>query len=168
MALGANRTLDVLPTNSERTAPCSLVSRWADAIDNPETLDNASPTNPTTQITASTRHIVTDDGRAGTFLVPRYKWEAARTHDTTPIFAAFGRTDSTEAWVRLRTRAGALTWTPTLTDYTTDGTYNYTIPNLDTDPFDRMGCAEVLFCTTQAAVFTVTEGNAGALQVKPL
>lgn len=167
MALGETQYLDVQETNAERVASVSLTSKWTDAIDNPETLDNASPTNPTTQITDSTRHIVTDEGRQGTHVVPRYKWEAARTHSTSPVFAFFGRTGD-DAWVRLRTKAGTLTWTPTLTNYTTDGTYNYTVPDLSSDPVDRMGCKEILCCTTVAAVFTVTEGNAGALQLKPI
>lgn len=167
MALGTTRTLNVQQTNTERTAPCSVVSQWTQAIDTTITLDNASPTNPTTQITASTRHIVSDDGRGGTFLVPSVRWDATQTHTTSPIFAAFGRT-ADDLWVRLRTRAGALTWTPTFTDYSADATYRRTVPNLDTDPFDRMGCQEVLFCTTQAAVLDPVEGVGSFLDVKPL
>ncbi len=168
MTLAATEALNVQPTNAERVAPVSLTSTWTWAISsNQDTRDAATITNPTTEITAATRRILTAEGRQGTHLVPRVKWDATQSHTTTPVFAAFGHTGS-DAWVRLRTRSGSLTWTPTFTNYTADGTYRYTVPNLDTDPFDRMGCEEVIFGTETAAVLDPVEGLGSILEVKPI
>lgn len=175
MTIGADVLAKITQTNAEPVASTSINSEWSKVRDQTETLDASAITNPTAQITASDCHDFVSNGAggtAGTHLVPQWRWDQAKTPTQAPEVVAFGRTDDAtpEQWVQLRTRAGNLTWTPSFASgtYTTDGTYNYTIPTLTTDPFDRMGCNRVRFGLQKDGQYSGGDGAAGAIYAKPI
>ncbi len=116
-------------------------------------LDAATITNPTTQITDASRQILkrgpqTDGTYAsneGSLLIVRLGYDDGLLGITDPVIKVFGRKDSTEARTLLRTKTGALnaTLTTAPTDVT-DGTLNYTTPDLDRLGWDVQGCREIL------------------------
>jgi hypothetical protein len=126
----------------------------------PATIDNATITNPVTQITRSGTSLLTTQGR-GTFLVVRLAYDAGLTAITAPTVKVFGRGNSGEPWRILRTRGGALN-AQLLTAATdaTDGTLDYTTPDLTTNVWDLQGCDQILVGVEAALAGTGTTSNA--------
>jgi hypothetical protein len=145
----------------EIVAPCSLTQNWTTAISagGPAVQDNASITNPTTQITAATR-IPLRRGGVGTILLLRLGYDDALTTITDPVVKVFGRTGS-DAWQLLKSIASALTATlPTAATDSTDGTLDYTTPDLSTHAWDCAGCDELLVGVETALAGTGSTANA--------
>lgn len=143
MALGSDVVSLGDPNKSfYSVAPMSMTTKWQTIIDAGGAViqDAASITNPTTEITSSTRHMFRRYGR-GTFLMLRLAYAAALTVGTSPVVKVFGRTSSTDVWQLLKTEGGSLTGTLTAaaTDVT-DGTYKYTTCDVLATTWDCLGC----------------------------
>lgn len=146
MALGTSLVPNAVSPRGEIVRPASILSTWITVIDpgGMTTLDAATITNPTTQITASTRHIFSVENQ-GTTLILRMKYDAGSTVATSPVVKVFGRT-RTDAWQLLKTKALALnaTITGAPTTDVTDTTWNYTTPDLSAQAWDCAGCMELI------------------------
>lgn len=146
--------------NMSAVAPVSLKSAWVVAIDagGVATQDAATITNPTTQITGSTKHIVARRN-CGTHAILRLQYDSTLTAITSPIVKIFGRVGSAEAWQLLYSRAGNLVETLTVdtTNDARDGTYSYTTPSFSTHAWDCLGCDEIL-----VGVQTALAGSTGS------
>lgn len=155
MALSTTVGFDV-DSIAPAMVPCSLTSRWTVAITagGPASQDAASITNPTTQITASTRRILKRNKMNGTLVMVRLGYSG--TPSTSPIIGVWGRT-GTDVWQRLINKssgtAPALT-TAASTDVT-DGTLKYTSASED-HTFDCVGCEEILIGVETAFAGSVT------------
>lgn len=166
MALGTTVTVNGSPHKQfDSVAPMSATSGWFSVIDagGMDDQDAATITNPTTQITASTRHLIYRNA-FGTNLMLRMGYDDGLTTVTDPVVKVFGRTGNTEIWQLLKTRSGAITGTITTqasddgaTDVT-DGTYLYTTPDYDATTWDCFGCEYILVGvqTVLAGTGTVT------------
>lgn len=162
MALGSDIRLRKSPDNLYgAVAPCSISGPWITVIDagGMDDQDAATITNPDTQIILSTRHEIIR-GLVGTLLLLRLVYDDGLTLITNPVVKVFGRTGS-QAWQLLKTGAGALTATLTTaaTD-TTDGTYLYTTPELNSQTWDCLGCERLLVGIETALAGTGTVTNA--------
>lgn len=152
MALGSVVTALNAPNQSyDSVCPISVTAPWQNVIDagGMDDQDAATITNPTTQITASTRHIYQRKG-AGTNLILRLVYDDALTAITDPVVKVFGRANGSEVWQLLKNGASGITTTITTqasddgaTDVT-DGTYLYTTPDFATQAIDCLGCDEIL------------------------
>lgn len=163
MALGSSIQSLSAPTRGYQTvAPVSMTSGWQTLIDagGVTVQDAATITNPTTQITASTRHIFQRKS-AGTNLILRMKYDDGLTTITSPVVKVFGRTGG-GAWEVLKSRAAALTATLTATTATDsqDGTYSYTVVDFSTQAWDCLGCEEILVGIETALAATGTTSTA--------
>jgi hypothetical protein len=124
------------------------------------TIDNASITNPATQITRSGTSIVRSDS-GGTFLVVRLAYDDGLTGITNPIVKVFGRASLSEPWRLLRNRAGSLSASlATASTDATDGTLDYTTPDLSTNVWDVQGCDQFIIGVETALAGTGTTSNA--------
>lgn len=164
---------DELATKANGTlyAPASTTMAWETAIaaGGVDDQDAATITNPTTQITASTRYLLTlpaNKQGAGTFITVRLAYDDGLTGITDPVIAVFGRMDASDVWMRLPNRAGGSTCTLTTaaTDVT-DGTLLYTMPSAETSTFYRFGCEQFLVGVETPLAGTGTTSNA-IVQVK--
>lgn len=126
----------------------------------PATIDAATITNPLTQITRAGTSLLTVQGR-GTFLIVRLAYDAGLTGITSPTVKVFGRANSGEPWRLLRTRGGAIN-AQLLTAATdvTDGTLDYTTPDLTSNVWDLQGCDQILIGVEVALAGTGTTSNA--------
>lgn len=152
--------------NGTAYAPAHTTMAWATAIaaTGADDLDNAAITNPTTQITGSTRYLITIDQSkkgAGNFICFRLAYDDGLTSITNPVIAVFGRESSSDTWMRLPNRAGGIscTLTTAVTDVT-DGTLCYTMPDPEEHVFERGGCEQFLIGTEVALAGTGTTSNA--------
>lgn len=143
--------------------PSSLASGWQTVIaeGGVTTQDNATITNPETQINASatvTKFVFVAKG-AGTNLILRLKYDSTLTAITSPIVKVFGRTGS-DAWQLLYSKGGNLVETLTCdtTNDARDGTFSYTTPAFGTHSWDRLGCEELI-----VGVQTILAGSTGSV-----
>ena len=124
------------------------------------TADAATVTNPTTQVTRAGTGIIRTDG-GGTFVIVRLAYDDGLTAITAPTIKVFGRANISEPWRILRSRGGAIS-TQLLTASTdaTDGTLNYTTPDLTSNVWDVQGCDQLLIAVETALAGTGTTSNA--------
>jgi len=148
--------------NVNTTHPAAPRSTFQTAVADglPATIDAATITNPTTQITRAGTNLLTVQGR-GTFLIVRLAYDDGLTSITSPTVKVFGRANSGEPWRILRTRGGAIS-AQLLTAATdaTDGTLEYTTPDLTTNVWDLQGCDQILIGVEVALAGTGTTSNA--------
>lgn len=160
MPIGLSVVASSVSPRGETVRSASIVSKWRGVIDagGPAVQDNASITNPTTQIIAETRHIFVLDN-AGSFVCLRLAYDDGLTSITNPIVKVFGRTGA-DVWQILKTRAGSITGTLTTaaTDVT-DGTLCYTTPDSQSTTWDCLGCEEILVGVETALAGTGTTSN---------
>jgi len=162
MALGtAVKAVGNPMVNLAAVAPVSMVSSWLTIIDagGMTVQDNAAITNPTTQITSSTRHILQRKG-VGTNLLLRMRYDAGLTAIGNPTVRVFGRT-GTQDWELLSTKSAALT--ASLTTAATDasnGTLKATTPDFSAICWDCLGCDEVIVGIETVLSGTGTKSNA--------
>lgn len=167
MALGANvKPIVDLDNQYGASFPSSISSDWVDVIDagGLSAADNATITNPTTQITASTRHILQRNRGTGTLVQVRMKYDAATTAlGTSLVIKVFGRykdsVGNSTAWQPLYNRSSGLQTTVAIaaTDVT-NGTNKYTTPDPSGHTFDCQGCDEILI-GVEVAPATPTGGT---------
>lgn len=142
------------------TIPVAITSPWTTAISagGVASADAATITNPASSITASTRQLLSASKKAGTRLIFRLKRATANANSTPITYSVYGRYSSSFAWEQLRNRAGttASTIAPDDTNDLTDGTYKYTLPDLQYDYWDRGSCNEFLVGVTTAYTGTTT------------
>ena len=144
--------------------PVSGTARWVVAIDSggADDQDAATITNPTSSITASSRHILNRNFKSGTTLVVRLGYDVGAGSLTNPVIKVFGRSGS-DAWQVLRNKSGSLTATITTATSTdvSDGTYKYTNPDLNDNAWDCQGCDQILIgVETAYAAGSGTAANA--------
>lgn len=155
MALSSTVGFDV-DSIAPVSVPCSLTSRWTTAISagGPATQDAASITNPTTEITASTRRILKRNRMNGTLVMVRLGYSG--TPSTDPIVGVWGRT-GTDAWQRLINKSSGTqsTLATVSASDVTDGTLKYTSASED-HTFDCVGCEEILIGVETAFAGSVT------------
>jgi len=161
--LGSTRTL-AFDYDGFVSYPVSGTARWVTAIDSggADDQDAATITNPTTEITASTRHIPNRNFKSGTTLVVRLAYDDGAGTLTNPVIRVFGRSGS-DAWQVLRNKSGSLTATITTATSTdpADGTYKYTVPDLNDNAWDCQGCDQILIgIETAFAAGSGTAANA--------
>lgn len=158
MALGADRTFDNGPTDSPAVHIASAVSRWVIAIDagGMDDQDAATITNPTAQITDSSRHILRREGRRGTFITARLVYDKGLSSITAPKVKLFGRPSPDDAWELLTSKAGGLnaTITPDTANNAGNGVMNFTTPDQSAHVWDCLGCNEFLFGVETALAAT--------------
>lgn len=159
MALSATVNNGALVGMTGATAPSSITTGWISVITagGPAVQDAATITNPTTQITASTRRIFSRQA-LGTNIMLRLKYDSTLTLITSPIVKVFGRT-STDGWQLLYSKAGNRfeTLTVDTTNDARDGTFSYTTPSFSTHAWDCLGCEEIL-----VGVETALAGSTGS------
>ncbi len=159
MSLGSTRNLQV-DSRGAQVFPCSLSSRWADAIDagGVTVQDAATILDAAASITASTRHVIKRNNHAGTLLKVRLKYVGSVSQS--PVVVVFGRSGS-DPWEMLANKSGAYTATLTAAPSTdaTDGTYLYSNTG-DDQTFDCNGCDEFLI-----GIQTVVAGGTTASDV---
>lgn len=147
----------------------SLTSKWVTVISDggPAVQDAATITNPTTQITASTRRIF-NKADTGTIVLVRLGYDDGATSITNPVVKVFGRT-GTEPWMVLKDVAGNLTLTLTTAASTdaADGTLLYTAADVATASVDCLGCEEIIVGVQTALAVTGTTANS-IIQLKLL
>src|SRR5688572_3929372 len=148
-------------------ANISITSAWVTAIDagGMDAADNASITNPTTQITATDHRIIRRNS-GGTTLLVRLVYDATLTAITNPVIAVFGRTNGQD-WQRLLNNAGATA--ATLTTDSADvsnGTYKFTHPSTTDHAWDCMGCDEFLIGVQTAMSGSTGTATTAYLQAK--
>jgi len=163
MALGAVREVIGTPHKTfDTVAPVSLTSGWVTVIDagGMTVQDAATITDPTAEITNSTRHILRRNG-VGTTLLVRMAYDDGITSITNPVIKVFGRTPD-QQWQLLKTRAGALNATITTAVATdcSDGTLNWTTSDYDAQAWDCLGCGEILIGIETALAATGTTSTA--------
>ncbi len=147
----------------------SLTNRWQTVVraGGPALLDNASITDPTTQIVRDTTSIFSRQA-GGTILLIRLGYDDALASITNPVIRVFGRTGD-DAWQELPDAAGnsAITLTTAASVDATDGTLKYTKAVVAAHSVDCLGCEEILI-----GVQTVLAGtgvvNNSIIQVKAL
>lgn len=144
-----------------------LASEWQTAIaaGGPATLDAATITNPTTQITNSTTIELSREGYIGQYIGFRMGYTGT---PSVPLVATiWGRTDDSAAWQKLRNLNGDTTMTFTYNTVTdeTDGTITYTAVDPLLHVVDPMGCNKIRVGVNTAFAGTVT--NTSIVQAKP-
>ncbi len=126
--------------------PQGLTQKWVNVVDagGVAVQDAATVTNPSTQITAATRHIFRRNG-LGTHLLLRMKYDDGLTSITAPIVKVFGRGGDNDGWQLLKTRSGSLSVALSVaaTDVE-DGTNKFTTPDYDLHAWDSLSCNEFL------------------------
>lgn len=135
-------------------------AQWFTMIDvgGADDTDNSGSaiTDPTTQITASTRKLIATSG-AGTLLLIRMMYVAADTITTNPVVQVFGRSSDTEGWMALRNKANSHEITldaveASDVDTTIGATpYSSTAVDLDDHYIDLAGCSQILMGIKTAA-----------------
>lgn len=169
MALGSNVKADCENDRGGPTFPSSFSSKLVTVIDagGMDAQDGAvagTVVNPTLDITASDHHILTREKWKGTYVVPVLAYSAAATVSTGGTIVCFGRQNSSDSWILLRTKGGALSLSfSCLSTDASDGTLKYTTPTLSSDPFDVMGCDEIIFGVTVA--HAVSAGSAAVAKL---
>ena len=170
MVLAAPVLVGTNPIPARISRPAQLPSPWITviAVGGLDTIDGLPVTDPTADITREETSIGKVAQR-GTTLRIRMRYDDADASLTTDlVISVWGRYDNTNAWMRLLTKAGALT-TTIVTDYTNDaedGTDAYTTPHQETMAFDLEGCDE--FIVGVEVIYAVSSGNAAlaSLQAK--
>ena len=164
MALGSDVKAQVEYDSGQPTFPASVSSGWKTVIDagGMDAQDGTVPgtvVNPTTDITASDHHKFTRQVKEGTNIVLCLAYDALANVTTPGTVVVFGRKDSNDPWVLLRTRSGALSlsFTCASTD-ASDGTLKYTTPYIASEAIDTLGCNEFMFGVTIA--HAVSSGSA--------
>lgn len=164
MALGSNVLVAASPTRGfDVVAPVSMTAGWVTIIDagGMTVQDAATITNPTTQITSSTRHILRREAK-GTHLLLRMQFDDGLTSITDPVVKVFGRTGNQD-WEIIKTAVitPADTATITTTSYSENGTDKFTTPDTSSQVWDCLGCAEVI-----VGIQTVLAGTGTASTAK--
>jgi hypothetical protein len=165
-------------TDATKILPVSASSKWFTVITagGMDDQDAATITNPTTEITLSTRNIVlrgwqddgTDGPNEGVLLIVRLAYDDGLTSITDPVIKVFGRDNDDEVWTLLETVGGTVTATiATAATDVTDGTMLYTTPDLSADAWDTQGCRQILIGVETALAGTGTVTTA-YLQAKLL
>lgn len=164
MALGDTVQVNFSPEGTaEATIPVSGTAVWQTIIDaggpaNADVTPGNTITNPDSQITSVTTHILQRKAK-GTTLLLRLGYDDGLTAITDPIVQVFGRTGDDE-WELLPNTAQDLsvTLTTAATD-TTDGTYKYTTVYLNETAWDCRACDEILVGIIIALAGTGTVNN---------
>lgn len=171
MAVGTD-TLESNKNNQLARPPApvrdtGVVSDWITVITGGglETQDASTITDPTAEITNSTRKLVTIE--MGTLAVFRMKYDDGITSSQDPVIKVFGRVYDEEAdtsgnWMILKTieDTPAITMTIATAESTdvSDGTDNWTDPDLKANVVDLCGCNQVLVGVQ--TIFTASAGDA--------
>ena len=167
MALGTTTAAAVaINDRSEVSRPCQLTSFWQVINDDAKSQDNSGTPNPYSDSLSSTPVIMTIP--YGTTLRLAARYTASGSMSTDPVVQVFGRSvnpagqqDNTEttntgtvgAWQQIVNKAGGLDIT--LSDASTDisdGSFEYTLSDLDAHSFDLDGNNQVLVLVKTAAV----------------
>lgn len=162
MALGTtvNARFD---TRATLTCPVSASTAWKTIIDagGVNAADAATVTDPAAEVTRSTTHIIRRENLAGTTLRLRMAYDDGITSVTSPTVKVFGRC-GTDPWQLLKNKAGALNaeLTVDLTNDASDGTLNYTTPDVNTHSWDCDGNDEILVAVEIALAATGTVSTA--------
>ena len=166
MTIGAPKDADINLSDGQRVLPVSPTAKYRTAIDagGLRTLDNANITDPNTQITNSTSHIIQRKGKAGTNGKVRVRYpNSAASVPQALILSAWGRSD-TQAWERLYNFNGDrfITITPNLTNDSSktedDGSvYRFTEVDPKMHQFDTRGCNDVVLGVEQ--VISLLDGS---------
>lgn len=161
---------------SRVVAPVSLSSEWITAIEAGGMVvqDNATPTNPLTQITSGTRNFL-KKGAVGTLIVASMAYSSGITLSVSPIVKMFGRyrypgnIGRVGRWMTLPNIASTPAITTTITVATStddnDGAFGYTLVTTATT-WDSLGTNEYIFAVS--TIFAVSVGSAATafLQAK--
>lgn len=162
--------LNPIAGDGQVTYPSSMVSPWVernvDLCDNQDVATIISPE----LLATDTRLFETQAGR-GTIIRARFRYDDGLTTPVAPIVKLFGRkktADDSEVFQPIRNKSGDISVTLTISESTdvTDGTYQYTTPDLDAHSWDCDGFDEFLFgieTAHSAAAGTVTSN---AIQVR--
>lgn len=149
-------------------ATVQFTSKWYEVNEQGhlETQDNASITNPDTQVTGATNRIFRS--LHGTLLMFRMKYDDGLSSITDPVIKVFGRFNSGDQWMLLRNQDEAITMTLTTaaTDVT-DGTDKWTTPDLNAHVIDKAGCREFLV-GVQTALAATGDPTLATIEVKEL
>jgi len=162
--------LDTNATNPTSVTPVSLTSNWVTPI-GPGGMgdaDAATITNPDTQITVAQRAFLSREGKHGTTLKVRLKYDAAASGSfTAPRIKLFGRTGS-GPWEILRTKSGANSRTLELdiAGDATNGTHKWTTPDDLEDAFDVQGCDIILIGVERALAHQTGNAALATLEAK--
>ena len=130
----------------EPSFPASFASEWVDAITNVVLLDNASITDPATQITDSSRKIISRAGWQGSSLCIRLLYDQAAGAGDAPTLAVFGRFNASHPWERLLTKANnrTVTFTPSATHTLFSAALRGTEVHSTNHVLDNLGCNDFL------------------------
>lgn len=132
----------------EISRPTQIESRWATLIAagglNIYDSSGNDITDPTREIVNSTRHIHRTGHRGGSLCL-RMAYDDAMSVPTAPVVQVFGRTSTTEAWMRLENNAGSINITiATNAADISSAPSKYTTPNIDDQVVPLKGCFEFL------------------------
>ena len=150
MALGNPVSANPTPSNRKAMQPTQIVNPWVTVRDESDNVsqDNASITNPNTQIDGTAKHILQVSDLGGTTL--RLAMSYAGTVTTSPSVVVFGRFNDTQRWERLSNRDGSSAAAP-LTAAANDPeteidsvSRKITQPARTANAWDLNGCAEIL------------------------
>jgi hypothetical protein len=174
MALGTTVDIqDYMDSTASRATvyPAGIRGQWVDVIDaaGMDDADNSGNniTNPTTQITASTRKLVQASDE-GTLIRVRMQYDDGLTSITDAVIQVFGRHNSDEMWMPLHTKETTPALTATMTTASTDltdGTDKFTAPDPKVHTFDTDGCSEFIFGVKTALAGT-GDATTAKLQAK--
>lgn len=172
MALSDTIALSFRPKSGPVVIPVSGTSQWVSAIvssganTGPAVADASPITNPTTQVTSSTRRIVRREEVSGTYLLVRLGYASAASDITSPIINVFGRTGSDD-WEKLPNINGDFNATLTADEDNDigNGTLRFTSVG-DDQKFDMNGCEEFLIGVDTAYAAVTNEGTNSIIQVK--
>lgn len=174
MALGTTIQMNHNALVGQHVAPVSLFSPWYAAIaaTGVDDQDAATITNPTTQITASTRKLLRRS--SGSLLTFSLQYDRTLTSITAPVIKVFGRKragdgESDGRWELLKNKNGdlAITLTPASTDVD-DGTYKYTTVDMTNHVVDTQGCDEFLVGIETALAGSTGVATTAVLNVREL
>ena len=148
-------------TNAGRSVPIGVTSNWRRCVlakgqgsavsdGGPEVADAAAIVNPTTEIVLTTRVLIDCRGLASQLLAFRLGYNSGAGTLTSPVVAAFGRTEtgngSYDGWELLPNLAGDVSMTLTAAS-TTDivtGSYKHTRHDPILNVISREGCDFIL------------------------
>jgi hypothetical protein len=133
----------------ELSRPTAIAHEWMDAIDagGVGAADNGGSdiTNPDTEITATTTHVL-KVAKRGTFLQVRLAYDDGLSNITDPVIQIFGRYDSNDQWQRLKNLSDSvdITLVTNTSLDVTDGTLKYTDPDSAAQTIDLSATDELL------------------------
>lgn len=155
--------------SSQIIRPSQIASAWYTAVPAGvlNAQDAATITAPATEIVGAVNRIFVSEN--GTLLRLRVKYDAGISAVTDPILRLFGRLNSSDSWqsVQNQDEQTAITVTTDLTNDVSDGTWNWTLADLNAHTFDKDGCQEFLIGIQTALAATGTVSTA-TIEIKEL